>query len=143
MWSRKYRAAKNTAPSWQQKLKSSFRIKESRNLWAQRKDCSDSSIVLNNYCSKPTRKGTPVKEKKGKGLAKKPKVQRTTTTLAIGTIDIIKNTGINSPAFTVKVGKEILGRLEIGSGSLIWYAKNVQNPTKKLSWKEFAKLMES
>jgi len=84
-----------------------------------------------------------VKEKKGKGLAKKPKVQRTTTTLAIGTIDIIKNTGINSPAFTVKVGKEILGRLEIGSGSLIWYAKNVQNPTKKLSWKEFAKLMES
>jgi len=57
------------------------------------------------------------------------------------TVDLSKRNSRNDLRFVVKSGGEMLGTLQMGRGSVRWFAPNAKKPTGKWTWKEFAKFL--
>jgi hypothetical protein len=56
-------------------------------------------------------------------------------------VNLAKLSSGNDLRFTVKSGGEMLGRLQLGRGSVRWYVAKAKNPTGDWTWKEFAGLL--
>lgn len=56
-------------------------------------------------------------------------------------VDLTKLNSGNDLRFVVKYGKDKLGTLHVGRGSVRWFAKNARKPTGSWTWKEFAKFL--
>ena len=77
--------------------------------------------------------------------AKKARKTRRTKTKVIADlplhVNLTKRNSANDLRFTVKTGRELLGTLQMGRGSVRWYAANAKKPTGKWNWKDFARLL--
>jgi hypothetical protein len=56
-------------------------------------------------------------------------------------VDLTKLNSKNDLRFTIKSGGELLGTLQMGRGSVRWYAPKAKKPTGKWTWKAFARLL--
>lgn len=56
-------------------------------------------------------------------------------------VDLTKLNSGNDLRFTVKSGGEMLGTLQLGRGSVRWYAPNAKRPTGTWTWKAFAGML--
>jgi len=56
-------------------------------------------------------------------------------------VDLTKRNSGNDLRFTVKSGGQMLGTLQMGRGSVQWFAANAKKPTGKWTWLAFAKLL--
>jgi hypothetical protein len=59
------------------------------------------------------------------------------------TVDLTKRNSGNDLRFTVKSGGKLLGTLQMGRGSVQWFAPMAKKPTGKWTWKAFARLLSS
>jgi len=57
------------------------------------------------------------------------------------TVDLTKRNSGNDLRFTVKSGGQLLGTLQMGRGSVQWFAPMAKKPTGKWTWRAFAKLL--
>lgn len=57
------------------------------------------------------------------------------------TVDLTKRNSGNDLRFTVKSGGNLLGTLQMGRGSVRWFAANAKKPTGEWSWIQFAHLL--
>ena len=57
------------------------------------------------------------------------------------TVDLTKRNSGNDLRFTVKSGGELLGTLQMGCGSVRWFAPKAKKPTGEWTWIEFARLL--
>lgn len=57
------------------------------------------------------------------------------------TVDLTKRNSGNDLRFVVKSGGEMLGTLQMGRGSVQWFAAKAKKPTGTWTWKEFAKFL--
>ena len=74
---------------------------------------------------------------KGRKQRKKYSVQAT-----LRALEVHKNTGKAILVEVSRPGRGILGKLEIGRGSIRWYATDAKKPTRTLNWSRFAEWME-
>jgi hypothetical protein len=58
-------------------------------------------------------------------------------------VDLTKRNSGNDLRFTVKSGGELLGTLQMGRGSVQWFAAMAKKPTGKWTWRAFARLLDS
>ena len=56
-------------------------------------------------------------------------------------VDLTKLNSGNDLRFTIKSGGEMLGTLQMGRGSVRWYAPMAKKPTGEWKWKAFAVLL--
>jgi hypothetical protein len=56
-------------------------------------------------------------------------------------VDLTKRNSGNDLRFTVKSGGELLGTLQMGRGSVLWFAAMAKKPTGKWTWLTFAKML--
>lgn len=56
-------------------------------------------------------------------------------------VDLTKRSSGNDLRFTVKSGGELLGTLQMGRGSVRWFASMAKKPTGTWTWKAFAKML--
>jgi hypothetical protein len=56
-------------------------------------------------------------------------------------VDLTKRNSGNDLRFVVKSGGEMLGTLQLGRGSVRWFAPKAKNPTGEWTWKAFAKML--
>jgi len=56
-------------------------------------------------------------------------------------VDLTKRNSGNDLRFTVKSSGQMLGTLQMGRGSVQWFATNAKKPTGKWTWLAFAKLL--
>jgi len=57
------------------------------------------------------------------------------------TVDLTKRNSRNDLRFVVKSGKKMLGTLQMGRGSIQWFAPKAKKPTGEWTWKAFAKML--
>jgi hypothetical protein len=56
-------------------------------------------------------------------------------------VDLSKRNSRNDLRFTVKSGGELLGTLQMGRGSVRWFAPMAKRATGEWTWKEFVRLL--
>jgi hypothetical protein len=56
-------------------------------------------------------------------------------------VDLTKLNSRNDLRFVIKSGGEMLGTLQLGRGSVRWYAPMAKKPTGEWTWKAFAALL--
>lgn len=56
-------------------------------------------------------------------------------------VDLTKRNSGNDLRFVVKSGGEMLGTLQMGRGSVQWFAPKAKKPTGAWTWRDFAKLL--
>jgi hypothetical protein len=56
-------------------------------------------------------------------------------------VDLTKRNSGNDLRFVVKSGGDLLGTLQMGRGSVQWFAPNAKKPTGAWTWRDFAKLL--
>jgi hypothetical protein len=56
-------------------------------------------------------------------------------------VDLTKRNSGNDLRFTVKSGGELLGTLQMGRGSVRWFAPMAKKATGQWTWKQFASLL--
>jgi hypothetical protein len=56
-------------------------------------------------------------------------------------VDLTKRNSGNGLHFVAKSGGEMLGTLQVGRGSVRWFAPNAKVATGAWTWKEFAKML--
>jgi hypothetical protein len=72
------------------------------------------------------------------------KSQRTTVTVyQASSVELSKRASRNSLSVEVRSGKDLLGTLVMGRGSVQWWPNGNKTNDFKKSWKEFAKLLET
>ena len=74
---------------------------------------------------------------------KKPKTQTSVTVYQASSVELTKRASSNSLTLEVRNGKELLGTLIMGRGSVQWWPNGNKTNDFKRSWKEFAKLLET
>ena len=56
-------------------------------------------------------------------------------------VDLTKRNSGNDLRFVVKSGGDMLGTLQMGRGSVQWFATKAKKPTGAWTWKEFVRLL--
>ena len=74
---------------------------------------------------------------------KKRKTQTTVTVYQASSVELTKRASSNSLTVEVRRGKDLLGTLIMGRGSVQWWPNGNSTNDFKRSWKEFAKLLET
>jgi hypothetical protein len=75
---------------------------------------------------------------------RKRKIQQTKVTVyQASSVELTKRASSNSLKLEVRSGKELLGTLIMGRGSVQWWPNGNSTNDFKRSWKEFAKLLET
>ncbi len=73
---------------------------------------------------------------------KKRKARTTVIVTQASTVELTKRSSSNSLQFEVRSGKQLLGTLIMGRGSVQWWPKGNSTNDYKMSWKKFANLLE-
>ena len=71
------------------------------------------------------------------------KTQTSVTVYQASSVELTKRASSNSLTLEVRNGKELLGTLIMGRGSVQWWPNGNKTNDFKRSWKEFAKLLET
>jgi len=86
--------------------------------------------------------------KRNAGALKARKTRRTKGTIETEVVahlplkvDLTKRNSSNDLRFVVKSGRDMLGTLQMGRGSVQWFTKNAKKATGTWTWKEFARLL--
>jgi len=75
---------------------------------------------------------------------KKIKKQKTTVVVhQAASVELSKRNSSNSLSVEVRSGKELLGTLVMGRGSVQWWPNGNKTNDFRKSWKEFARLLET
>jgi len=75
---------------------------------------------------------------------KKPKIQQTTVTVyQASSVELTRRGSSNSLTLEVRSGKEMLGTLIMGLGSVQWWPNGNKTNALRRSWRQFAKLLET
>jgi hypothetical protein len=73
----------------------------------------------------------------------KKRLERTTVTVhQAASVELTKRASSNSLAVEVRSGKNLLGTLVMGRGSVQWWPNGNKTNALKKSWKQFSKLLE-
>jgi hypothetical protein len=71
-------------------------------------------------------------------------IQQTTVTVyQASSVELTKRSSSNSLKLEVRTGKELLGTLIMGKGSVQWWPNGNSTNDFKRSWKDFARLLET
>ncbi len=75
---------------------------------------------------------------------KKRKIRQTSVTVyQASSVELTKRASSNSLKLEVRSGRELLGTLIMGRGSVQWWPNGNSTNDFKRSWKEFARLLET
>jgi hypothetical protein len=75
---------------------------------------------------------------------RKRKIQQTkVTAYQVSSVELTKRGSSNSLKLEVRSGKELLGTLLMGQGSVQWWPKGHSTNDFERSWREFAKLLQT
>jgi hypothetical protein len=75
---------------------------------------------------------------------KRGKTQKTTVTVyQASSVELSRRASSNSLSVEVRSGKELLGTLVMGRGSVQWWPNGNKTNDFKKSWRQFAKLLET
>jgi hypothetical protein len=76
-------------------------------------------------------------------MAQKKTTKDTTVTVNFpGSMELTKRSSDNSMAIEARRGKELLGTLLVGRGSVEWWPKGAKVNSVKMRWRQFAETLE-